>query len=110
MKGGGQQALTPVPQINNPIKEDPKNEPPKENTLIDKILYPQNFGSSSQQPLKPLRHLLNNHLLNNHLLNQVCWKKYLIQLQHLYLKKKASSKLIFMMKIMSIRTIKNKQR
>ena len=50
MKGGGQQALTPVPQINNPIKEEPKNEPPKENTLIDKILYPQNFGSSSQQP------------------------------------------------------------
>jgi len=48
MKGGGQEGLTPIPQ-NTDIQQQEK-APEKEPTLIDKILYPQNLGSSDEQP------------------------------------------------------------
>ncbi len=53
MKGGAQQTLTPVPNITKPIEEEPEKEEQKDPTLIDKILYPQNFGSSQQPPEQP---------------------------------------------------------
>ena len=100
MKGGGQQALTPVPQINNPIKEDPKNEPPKENTLIDKILYPQNFGSSSQQPPQATQAPAEQPPAEQPPAEPIMLEKIFNPTPApLPEKKKASSKLIFMMKI-----------